>query len=32
MNSVMEEYIDDFMLVYLDEILVFSTTKHEHEY
>ena len=27
----MEEYIDDFVLVYLDDILVFSTTEHEHE-
>ena len=31
MNSVMGEYIDDFVLVYLDDILVFSTTEHEHE-
>ena len=31
MNSVMDEYIDDFVLVYLDDILVFSTTEHEHE-
>ena len=27
----MEEYIDDFVLVYLDDILVFSPTEHEHE-
>ena len=32
MNSVMGEYIDDFVLVYLDDILVFSTTEHEYEY
>ena len=31
MNSVMEEYIDDFVLVYLDDILVFSSTEHKHE-
>ena len=30
MNSVMREYIDDFVLVYLDDILVFSSTVHEH--
>ena len=32
MNSVMREYIDDFVMVYLDDILVFSTTEHEHEH
>ena len=31
MNSIMGEYIDSFVLVYLDDILVFSTTEHEHE-
>ena len=30
MNSVMGEYIDDFVLVHLDDILVFSTTEHVH--
>ena len=32
MNSIMGEYIDNFVLVYLDDILVFSTTEHEHEH
>ena len=32
MNGVMGEYIDDFVLVHLDDILVFSTTEHEHEH
>ena len=32
MNDIMGEYIDDFVLVYLDDILVFSTIKHEHEH
>ena len=32
MNDVMGEYIDNFVLVYLDDILVFSTTEHEHEH
>ena len=31
MNSVMGEYIDDFVLMYLDDILVFSSTELEHE-
>ena len=31
MNNVMGEYIDDFVLVYLDDILVFSSTEYEHE-
>ena len=32
MNDVMGEYIDDLVLVYLDDILVYSTTGHEYEY
>ena len=31
MNSVMHGYIDDFMLVYLDDILMFSNTEGEHQ-
>ena len=31
MNSVMGEYIDEFVFVYLDDILVFSSTEQEHE-
>ena len=27
----MGEYIDDFVLVYLDDILVFRSTEHEYE-
>ena len=31
-HDIMGEYIDDFVLVHLDDILVFSTTEHEHEH
>ena len=32
MNDVMGEYIDEFVLVYLDDILMFSTTEHERKH
>ena len=32
MNSTIGEYIDDFVMVYLDDILVFITTEHEHKH
>ena len=32
MNSIMGEYIDNFVLLYSDDKLVFSTSEHEHEY
>ena len=32
MTSVMRENIDEFLLVYLDDIFVFSTNEHEHEH
>ena len=31
MNSIMGMYINDFMIVYLDDILVFSITEYAHE-
>ena len=31
MNDFMDEYIDNFVLVYLDDILILSTTEYEHE-
>ena len=32
MNSVMGDYIDEFVLVYLADILAFSSSEHEHEH
>ena len=32
MNDVMGDYMDNLVLVYLDDILVFSTTDYKHEY
>ena len=31
MNSVMSGYIDEFVFVYLDDILVYSDNANEHE-
>jgi hypothetical protein len=31
MNSVLSEYLEKFFLVFMDEILVYSKTKEEHE-
>ena len=31
MNTFMVEYIDEFVLVYLDDIFVFSTSEYEYE-
>ena len=31
MNEVMSGYIDDFVLVYLDSILIYSDNAQEHE-
>ena len=31
MNSIMHGYVDDFVLVYLDDILMFSNTEDDHE-
>ena len=31
MNAVMSGYIDDFIFVYLDDILVYSDNAEEHE-
>ena len=31
MDSIMHEYIDDFVLVYLDNMLMLSDTEDKHE-
>ena len=31
MNSIIGDLIDNFVLIYLDDILVFNTTEYEHE-
>jgi hypothetical protein len=32
MNGVFQEYLDNFVIVFLDEILVYSKSKEEHEH
>ena len=31
MNSIMSNYLDKFVVVFIDNILIYSKNKHEHE-
>ena len=31
MNRVFHEYLDSFVIVFIDDILIYSKTKEEHE-
>ena len=31
MNNIFSEYLDDFVLVFIDDILVYSKSKYENE-
>jgi hypothetical protein len=31
MNDIFREHLDDFVVIYLDDILIFSKNKEEHE-
>jgi hypothetical protein len=30
MNSIFHKYLDEFVIIYLDDILIYSKNKHEH--
>jgi hypothetical protein len=31
MNGMLHEYLDDFVVIFLDDILIYSQTEEEHE-
>ena len=32
MNNIFNKYLDQFMLIFIDDILIYSRTKQEHEH